>query len=71
MSGAYSTQNNLLLNKLNDFYADFTRLDRMLAIINGESKTSLRIVDWFVTNYAKKNFTVYNFTTLIEFIQSF
>ena len=55
MSGAYSTQNNLLLNKLNDFYADFTRLDRMLAIINGESKTSLRIVDWFVTNYAKKN----------------
>ena len=34
MSGGYSTQNNLLLNKLNDFYADFTRLDRMLAIIN-------------------------------------
>lgn len=62
MSGGYSTQNNLLLNKLNDFYADFTRLDRMLAIINGESKISLRIVDWFVTNFAKKNFTVYNFT---------
>ena len=61
MSGGYSTQNNLLLNKLNDFYADFTRLDRMLAIINGESKISLRIVDWFVTNFAKKNFTVYNF----------
>jgi hypothetical protein len=31
----------------------------MMAIINGESNISLRIVDWFVTNYAKKNYTVY------------
>jgi hypothetical protein len=31
----------------------------MVSIINGESKISLRIVDWFVTNFAKKNFTVY------------
>jgi len=31
----------------------------MVAIINGETKLSLRIVDWFVTNYAKKYFTVY------------
>ena len=33
----------------------------MLKIITGESKISLRIVDWFVTNYAKKNFTLYDF----------
>jgi len=32
-------------------------------IINGESKISLRIVDWFVTNYAKKNYTVYEINT--------
>ena len=32
----------------------------MLGIINGESKISLRIVDWFVTNYAKKYYTIYN-----------
>jgi len=32
----------------------------MLNIINGESKISLRIVDWFATNYAKMNFTLYN-----------
>jgi hypothetical protein len=31
----------------------------MLSIINGETNISLRIVDWFVTNYAKKYFTVY------------
>jgi hypothetical protein len=32
----------------------------MLKIITGESKISLRIVDWFATNYAKKYYTVYN-----------
>jgi hypothetical protein len=26
----------------------------MLKIITGDSKISLRIVDWFATNYAKK-----------------
>ena len=31
----------------------------MLGIINGESNISLRIVDWFATNYAKKFYTVY------------
>jgi hypothetical protein len=31
----------------------------MMHIINGETKISLRIVDWFVTNYAKKYYTVY------------
>jgi hypothetical protein len=32
----------------------------MMVIINGETKISLRIVDWFVTNYAKKYYTVYD-----------
>jgi hypothetical protein len=41
------------------FYENKESLKRMVSIINGESKISLRIVDWFVTNYAKKNFTVY------------
>ena len=54
----YVTQNNLLLTKLLQFYSDKTKLDSMLEIINGTSKISLRLVDWFVTNYAKKNFTV-------------
>ena len=53
------SQNDLLLNKLMKFYNEDNNLDKMLNIINGESKISLRIVDWFSTNYAKKNFTVY------------
>ena len=56
----YSTQNELLLGNLLEFYKDNNNIDKMLKIINGESKISLRIVDWFTTNYAKKNYTVYD-----------
>ena len=57
----YTTQNELLLNNLMDFYKDETYLHRMLKVITGESKISLRIVDWFATNYAKKYYTLYTF----------
>ena len=58
----YTTQNDLLMNNLMEFYKDETTLSRMLKIITGESKISLRIVDWFATNFAKKYFTLYNVT---------
>jgi len=54
-----NTQNDLLLTNLMDFYKNKENLDKMIHIINGESKISLRIVDWFVTNFAKKYYTVY------------
>ena len=56
---AYTTQNSLLLDNLLNYYKSSNLLEKMLSIINGESKISLRIVDWFSTNYAKKNYTVY------------
>ena len=63
----FTSQNDLLLNNLLEFYnkedstdEKWSNLDKMLKIITGESKISLRIVDWFATNYAKKNFTLYN-----------
>lgn len=56
----YTTQNDLLLGKLLEFYEKDGNIDRMLSIINGNSRISLRIVDWFATNYAKKNYTVYS-----------
>ena len=55
----YAKQNDILLNKLMEYYKQDDNLDKMLKIINGESRISLRIVDWFATNYAKKNYTVY------------
>ena len=56
----YSTQNELLINKLLEFYSNIDNLEKMLIIITGKSKISLRIIDWFVTNYSKKYFTLYN-----------
>lgn len=35
-------------------------MDRMLSVINGTTNISLRIMDWFVTNYSKKHYTVYD-----------
>tara|TARA_B110000285_G_scaffold225741_1_gene284412 strand:- start:78 stop:629 length:552 start_codon:yes stop_codon:yes gene_type:complete len=61
MSSRYSTtQNDLLLSSLMNFYVDKTHLDAIISIINGEGKISLRIIDWFVTNYAKEKYVVYS-----------
>jgi hypothetical protein len=59
MTTNYSTQNDLLLQNLLEFYKEGENMDKMLNIINGKSVISLRIIDWFATNYAKKNYTVY------------
>ena len=56
----YNTQNDLLLNTLLEFYKKEDNLNKILKIITGDTKISLRIVDWFATNFAKKNFTLYN-----------
>lgn len=60
MSANYlSSQNDILLKKLMTFYDNEEHLTTMLNIINGTSRVSLRIVDWFSTNYSKKQFTMY------------
>lgn len=59
ISNNLHTQNDLLMKNLTDFYKTNDRLKKMMSIINGESKLSLRILDWFVTNFAKKYYTVY------------
>ena len=51
---------DLLMESLTDFFTENNNIDYMLPIVNGNSNISLRIIDWFVTNYAKKNYTVYN-----------
>ena len=55
-----NTQNHVLLENLLKYYNHRENMKKITNIINGESKISLRVVDWFVTNYAKKNFTVYD-----------
>jgi len=60
MSQRYATQNNLLLGKLMQYYKKNDNLNKILTIINGEDRMSLRLIDWFVTNYAKKYYVVYD-----------
>jgi len=46
---------NILMISLNKFYETPGHLEKFNEIVNGNSKISLRIIDWFVTNYSKKN----------------
>ncbi len=60
MSTTYSTQKNLLFDKLANWYKKSKNFSKMLNIINGNSTISLRIIDWFTTNYSKKFFVSYS-----------
>ena len=50
-----SSKKDLLMQSLINFFAEKINLDQVIPIITGKSKISLRILDWFVTNYSKKN----------------
>lgn len=52
------SQDRLILDNLMEFYKNPETMSKMLSIIKGQSNISLRIVDWFVTNYAKQNYTI-------------
>lgn len=57
------SKEQLVLHRLSMFYSNPTVLERVRAIIAGESQVSLRLIDWFVTNYAKKHNVSYTTTT--------
>jgi hypothetical protein len=49
------SKEHLVLHRLSNFYSNEAALIRVRNIISGESKLSLRLIDWLVTNYAKKH----------------
>lgn len=49
-----SSSKNLLMISLSKFYAKKNNMTSFLNIVSGSSKISLRLLDWFVTNYSKK-----------------
>jgi len=51
-------ENNILYESLCKYYMDSEKSNYLLKYIKYE-KISLRIIDWFVTNYSKKNDTIY------------
>ena len=48
------TQEQWVLYRLEKFYSNPDNLTIVKRILSGESSISLRLIDWFVTNYAKK-----------------
>ena len=49
----------LLLESLHKFYEKEHHRDKLLLILSDEKSISLRSIDWFITNYSKKNNTYY------------
>jgi hypothetical protein len=69
----YKNQENVLTGKqflllipLTRFYCETYNIEKLKTILDGKSKLSLRVVDWFVTNYSKKNLVMYNLKKLKE-----
>lgn len=53
---------SLLMNYLTEFFQNEEYLSEMKQVIDQTSVLSLRILDWFITNYSKKYRTVINGT---------
>ena len=53
-------KHNVLLNSLQKYYMENRNSSKLLEILKEDNKISLRIIDWFVTNYSKKNNIYYS-----------
>ena len=47
--------NTLLIESLRSFYVKPYNRDKLLHLLNDHDSISLRSIDWFITNYSKKN----------------
>ena len=45
---------DFIVRWLQDFYNQPGRLEQIIPILKGDSPVSLRLIDWFATNYSKK-----------------
>ena len=45
---------DILLESLEKYYKDQKNIQKLLEVVEINNKISLRIIDWFVTNYSKK-----------------
>lgn len=49
---------DLLMTSLSKFYSSKANFGKIVPIVEGHALISLRLIDWFVTNYSKKMNTV-------------
>lgn len=45
----------LVISSLQRFYSSHPEIDKVLTYLTGDAPMSLRIIDWFVTKYSRKN----------------
>jgi len=57
-----SHKQDLLMESLILYYYNNSNINSILTILHNRSDVSLRVIDWFVTNYSKKK----NITYMIE-----
>lgn len=50
---------DIILPSLYQFYGKHENINTLIPIISGYSQLSIRVLDWFVTNYAKKYNVLY------------
>jgi len=48
------SKKELLMDSMEIFYNEQSNIEKILPIINSVSPISLRILDWFITNYSKR-----------------
>lgn len=53
------SKRDILLSSVNDFYSDEKNKTTLLSILDKSSGISLRNIEWFITNYAKKTNLTY------------
>ena len=46
---------DLIMASLSKFYATASNIATLVSVVEGKNSVSLRLIDWFVTNYCKKN----------------
>jgi len=49
----------LVISSLQRFYSSHPEIDKVITYLTGDAPLSLRIIDWFVTKYSRKNFVRY------------
>ena len=49
----------LVISSLQRFYSSHPEINKVLTYLTGDAPLSLRIIDWFVTKYSRKNFIRY------------
>jgi glycosidase len=49
----------LLLESLHNFFSSPYNRDKLISVLSDDKRISLRSIDWFITNFSKKNNTYY------------